>query len=113
LIGGLLILSLVAFVLLGRRPEGEIALVEVDGRTIGQFPLREERTVKALGPLGITEIRIEGRGVEVVRSPCTQQFCVRTRRICRKGQIIACVPNRVMVHIPGGDERHGVDAVTR
>ena len=112
MIGALLALSLVAFILLGRRPEGEVTLVEVDGRTVGRFPLRGERIVEVSGPLGGAEIRIEDGGVEFVRSPCVQQFCVRTGRIARKGQIIACVPNRVVIRIPdgGGD---GVDAVTR
>ena len=105
--------SLVAFVLLARRPEGDLVLVEVDGRPIGRFSLRRERMVNASGPLGVTEIQIEDGGVEVVRSPCVQQFCVRTGRIARKGQIIACVPNRVVVRIPGGDGADGVDAVTR
>lgn len=113
MIGILLALSVISFVLFAHKPEGGAALVQVDGRTIGRFPLTTERIVEAIGPLGVTEIRIGDRGAEVIRSPCTQQFCVRVGRIRRKGQIIACVPNRVVVQILGGDGALEIDAVTR
>ena len=66
------------------------------------YPLDEDRTIEALGPLGATEIHIAKGGVFVHDSPCTNKVCIAMGTIRTTGQFVACLPNRVFVRITGG-----------
>jgi hypothetical protein len=39
--------------------------------------------------------------VQVISSPCPEKICVKTGRISKPGQWIACLPNRVFISIRG------------
>ena len=91
---------------------GEAALVEVEGRRAGRFSLHTPRTVEVRGSLGITAVQIDDGYARVVRSPCPHQICVKAGRIKRSGQIVACIPNRVVLRIEGRSDGQ-VDAVTQ
>lgn len=66
------------------------------------YPLSEDRVVDARGPLGLTDIHIEGGQVWVDESPCTNKVCIAMGHIHQGGQYVACLPNRVFVRITGG-----------
>jgi len=66
------------------------------------YPLNEDRTIEAQGPLGVTEVRVVGGGVFVDDSPCTNKVCIAMGTIRASGQFVACLPNRVFVRITGG-----------
>ena len=55
-------------------------------------------------------IRITRDGVYIVEASCRNQLCVRSGKQFRPGQIIACLPNRVLIRLVGLEEG-GVDAV--
>ena len=66
------------------------------------FPLTEDRTVEAKGPLGSTEIHIAQGKVWVHDSPCINKVCIAMGAISQSGQYVACLPNRIFVRITGG-----------
>jgi len=103
LIGLLLCWGLSSLLLPGRGP-GKWALIEAEGRTLGRFPLKGDEDVSVPGPLGITQIRIEGEKVWVVDSPCPHKLCVKMGKKIRAGAVIVCVPNRVIVRVEGRKE---------
>ncbi len=57
-------------------------------------------------------IEVRDGAVRVLESDCRQQTCVDTRWIRRPGQVIACVPNRVLVVVDSKDAP-SLDAITR
>jgi hypothetical protein len=76
-------------------------------RSAGQtwfFPLASEETLAVPGPLGDTVIEISRGGTRVVSSPCANQTCVAAGHIRRRGQWTACLPNKVLVVIEGGED---------
>jgi len=85
------------------------------GRTLlARYPLHVRQPVHytALGDLGPAEIEIDERGVHFTDSPCHGKNCIRAGHRHRIGDVIACVPNRILVAINGGhDSRMGFDAV--
>lgn len=108
LIGLLVCVSLSAF-LLPRRGPGEWALIEANGRQIGRFPLKGEENIAVQGPLGRTQIRIAEGKVWVVNSPCPHKLCVKMGKKDRAGEVIVCVPNKVIVKVEG---RKDFDSIT-
>jgi hypothetical protein len=65
------------------------------------YPLDAQTTLRVPGPLGETVVVIEDGTVRVVRSPCPEKICIKTGRISKPGQWIACLPNRVFISIRG------------
>ena len=99
----ILVLSLVL-----RRP-GAVAVVEVDGQTVGEYALDTDGTFVLNG--GTNTLVIEGGAAFVVNSDCPDRTCEHTGRVRYVGQSIVCLPNRLSVTIRGEAEG-GVDLVS-
>jgi hypothetical protein len=65
------------------------------------FPLDENRTFVAEGPLGGTLVAISDGEAHVVDSPCKEKICIQAGQIKKAGEWIACLPNKVLVAIKG------------
>jgi len=51
------------------------------------------------GPLGITKLAVDEQGVRVVDSPCPLKICMGMGPIRHSNELIACIPNRILVRI--------------
>ncbi len=72
----------------------------------GQPPIYFE----AEGDLGLSEIIMDADGVRMAASPCSSQRCVLSGTHHHAGDLIACVPNKILIIIRGSrDDRY--DAV--
>lgn len=95
----------------GRRPEPSgsvVAVVRSGEDELARLDLALD-TVVSLSDVGMRlEVR-EGR-IRVVESDCPQQICVTAGWIGRPGQVIACVPNKVLVTIES-EEAPFLDAI--
>lgn len=80
---------------------GQAAVVRVDNEVVATLALHEERELVVQGPLGETVIQVQAGKVRVVRDPGPRQLCVLQGWISRAGEALVCLPNRVMVQIPG------------
>lgn len=89
------------------------AVVTVDGREFASFPLSEDKEIVIHGALGMDNTLVirEGKAA-VTDSKCPDKLCVYQGPIERPGQMIVCLPNRVVVEIKG-DADESLDAVAR
>lgn len=103
-----------SFTTLWGRPKGSVVVSESDdGRQI--FSLAEDKGFEIEGPLGITVVEIKAGKVRIVSSPCSAKTCVKMGSAWREGQVLVCVPNRIVLRIEGGlgDDGRSPDAITR
>jgi len=73
---------------------------------IAEYPIPAEGApihVHAKGDIGVSDIVIDRHGVHFAHSPCTGKQCVLAGTRDHPGDIIACVPNRIMVSIQGAN----------
>jgi hypothetical protein len=105
----LLVLTAASFSLLGQRPAGAWVVVERDGRLLFRAPLDEDRSVYLPGPLGESRLQILDGRARILDSPCPHKVCLGMGGVFRQGQLIACVPNRLIVHIEGEKEQGSPD----
>jgi hypothetical protein len=115
LIGCLIFLSLTSYPIIRHMMnEGDTVQIEVNGTLYATMPLHSEQTLSVPGPLGKTEVIIKEGKVFVSASPCRNKICVRTGEISYSGQLIACVPNKVVIRVIGkADPDLPYDAITR
>lgn len=67
------------------------------------LPLAGEpaKSFKIEGELGSAEILLDADGVRMASSPCSAQRCVYSGAHRHAGDMIACVPNRILITIRG------------
>jgi len=101
----------------GRTPIGSAApiqaVVSVGGTQVLTVDLRQD----GLYPLDLAEghmvVEVLDGAVRVRESGCPDQVCVLTGWIRHPGEMIICVPYRVVVQIPQAPQGRGPDAILR
>ena len=110
LVGILLLAAILIFLYVRSGQEtGAVAVVTVDGEEVGRYPLNKSGTFSLNGGSNILVI---GDGMAwVSEANCPDKICMGMGKISRNGEFIACLPNRVLIVIEGGEET-GVDGLT-
>lgn len=92
------------FAVVGLRQPGQAVLVKQGEDTVFTAPLAHRRIAELNGPLGVTRLEIDNGEARIVDSPCPYKVCISMGKISRQDEIIACVPNRLLVQVTGVDE---------
>ena len=95
------LLVAVSFVLIPRGAQGQRVVVERDGAVVFTGELSRDKTVTLSGPLGDTVLQISAGSVRVLSSPCPAKVCIRTGEIHSHGELLACVPNHLVIRVEG------------
>ena len=86
------------------------ARIYVEGELFETLNLRDSVQIQIESSLGYNAVEIEGSGVRMVLADCRSQDCIRMGTITRQGQIIACLPNRVVIRLDGMPGEDDFDA---
>jgi len=102
----LLGISLTGLLWVATTAEGTRVVVTSGGQTSFTAPLNQPRTVDLDGPLGQTHLVIDNQGARITGSPCPRKICISMGTAKQTGDLLACVPNRILVRIdsPVGEE---------
>ncbi len=86
------------------------AMAEIyhDDTLLATYPLPQPGepsiTLQLEGELGLSDIVIDEHGARIASSPCTSQRCVLSGSHKHAGDIIACVPNKILITLRGSSE---------
>jgi len=92
------------------------AMAEIyHGKTLlASYPLPQHGeqaiTLQVEGELGISDIIIDEHGARIASSPCSSQRCVLSGSHSHSGDIVACVPNKILIVLRGSGAS-GFDAI--
>lgn len=75
-------------------------------------PLASDAVLEIDGALGTVIVCVRDGAVRVSESGCPDHVCIDTGAVREHGEVIACVPNRVIVRV-GGEATDGLDARVR
>ena len=98
---------LVSFLLPLQQVRGTRVVISSGNQVLFFAPLDQDRQVDLTGPLGETRIQILGGGVSVLSSPCAKKICVGMGIARHVGDLIACVPNQMVIRIDGAEAKQG------
>ena len=109
----LIVLSLLSIVLSNLIFAGgsaEYALVEVNGKHFGTYLLHEKdgKTLDVKTEFGYNKIGIENGMVRIIEADCPDRLDVLAGGISRTGEMLVCLPNRLVVRILGEGEVDGL-----
>ena len=85
-------------------------VITLDGAVYAAIPLDED-TVFTIedGKGGYNVIQVENGTVRVSEANCSNQVCVNTGTVSHTGEVIACLPHRLILSVSSGNEE--VDAI--
>ncbi len=90
-------------------PGGETLVnISVNGEKFESIPLTVSngnlrREIE--GSNGLTVVEIKDRRVRVISSACPDKICIHSGWIDRPGQMLVCLPNRVVVKIESNEQQ--------
>ena len=90
---------------------GESVIVMVDGREEMRIPLDATEKILVEGRIGLSEIRVESGRVWIEEAPCPHKTCMKMGKIRLPGDVLVCIPNRIVLRIEGENEKQ-LDGVT-
>lgn len=91
------------------KKEGSFAVVEINGVTVGEYPLNQNGEYPLNG--GTNVLVIENGTAYLNYSNCPDHTCEKNGKIKYVGQTIVCLPNKVSITVTG-DAEGGVDLVS-
>lgn len=95
------VLVALSFLILLRQTSGARVVVSSDDRIVFVAPLDKDQRVELEGPLGVTVLQIENGAARIISSPCPHKVCMRMGEASHVGDLLACVPNKLVISIEG------------
>ncbi len=85
----------------GAGDAGLAAIITVNHREVATVELNKASAFNVQGALGEITLQIEKNSIRVRRSACPNQVCVKQGAARRSGEILVCVPNRLVILLRG------------
>jgi hypothetical protein len=110
---GLILIGFVIglFLLRSSAIAGQTVSIFNENRELYRLLILEDRTIAVQGEIGETVVKIEHGKVWIESAPCPHQLCKNMGKISRSGEIIVCIPNKLIIRIEGRGE-HSIDGMT-
>lgn len=86
-------------------------VIEVDGKIYGKYDLPEEKnsnTLEINTKYGYNKVVMENNGVYVTESSCPKKEEILQGKIQKPGEMLVCLPNRLLIKIMGESEVDGL-----
>lgn len=92
--------------------------VQIDGKQVDWIPLIPENEGKRYPyktQYGTNTVEIINQKVHILEADCPDQLCIHQGFIDQSGQILVCLPHRLVVEIQesGKNQQSGIDAMVR
>lgn len=92
----------------GNDKETKYISIQVDGKEISRVQMTPEMVGKQYviqTEFGRNVIEVGDDFVHVIEADCPDKLDVKQGKISRVGEVIVCLPNRLMIEIVGADEK--------
>lgn len=91
---------------------GTYAIIEQDGETVAELDLtKDTELVLNDGNGGSNTITVHSGQISVSEANCPDLVCVRTGAISQTGEVIACLPHKLIITI-SSDQTDSLDGLT-
>lgn len=86
--------------------QGLVAVVTVDGEEYASLPLEKDSQLLIKNKDGGTNLLVIKDGeAYIAEANCSNQVCVNTGKINEEGELIVCLPHKVVVTIENNKDR--------
>ena len=92
--------------------EGQYIVISVDNEVYKTYSLDQtvSEQIRIETKNGVNTIHIGDGCVYMKSSSCKDQICVHQGKICRPGEMIVCLPNKIVIEVTG--ENKNLDVIS-
>jgi len=86
-----------------------VAVVEVNGKVYGEYSLQEKsgKTLEIRTEFGYNKIEIKNGSLSITETSCPDGLEMKAGSIQKSGEMLVCLPNRLVAYIRGEKEVDG------
>lgn len=88
------------------------ALVQIDSSVEYEIDLKKDQTIVLDEFNPSVKIKVESNGLRIIQNDCEQKICIKMGAISEPGQMIVCVPKKILIFVPVGNDKHRIKAIT-
>jgi len=92
--------------------EGKTALIQLDNSVEYELDLSREKLIDLNEFSPPVRVQIRNNSIRIIQNDCEQKLCIKMGAISEPGQMIVCVPKRILIFIPIGNNEHRINAIT-
>lgn len=90
-----------------------IAIIEINGEIKYRIDLKAAKNYLLEDFDTPVKVTVRDHRIAVTENDCNQKVCIRMGYISRPGQMIACVPKKLLIYIPAHHEaQDSINAIT-
>lgn len=89
------------------------ALIQIDNNLKYELDLEKNQifNLKEFDPAVVIEVH--NQAIRIVRNDCDKKICLKMGFISKPGQVIVCVPKKILIYIPTDNDQHqSIKAIT-
>ena len=86
-------------------PAGARVRIKYDQQLLETVSLNDPQVIHINGALGESVLEIKDQQVRFLSSPCSSKLCVLHGWLHQSGEVMACLPNRVIIEVIGNDKK--------
>lgn len=88
--------------------------IQVEGKEVEKIIFDKAvvgRTMKIKTDYGFAEVEIGDGEVWLNSSTCPDQLCIKSGKISRSGEMLVCLPNKIVVEVKNNNDGNKIDIV--
>ena len=95
----ILTMTILSLIPLTNFETGNRVVISVDGKIYREIDLNISESIRIETPDGFNEIQIDSGEVYISKADCPDKTCIRTGKISKAGDVIACLPHKMLIEI--------------
>lgn len=106
--------ELIFGVMMGKDYNGTYAEITLDEKPYKKILLSEHRGEEQINvktEYGYNIIEIKDNSVAIIESDCPDKTCIKSGFITKPGQLLVCLPHKLMVEIKSNDTEKNIDII--
>ena len=106
--------ELIFGVMMGKNYNGTYAEITLDGKPYKKILLSEhigEEQIDVKTDYGYNIIEIKDASIAIIDSDCPDKTCIKSGFISKPGQLLVCLPHKLMVEIKSNDTEKNIDVI--
>lgn len=112
---GLFLLAGVYFLFFWFKPQdhgNSIAYIQIDNNVAYQINLNQDRFIILDEFDPPVEVEVRNHSIAIIRNDCVQKVCIKMGFVSQTGEMIVCIPKKILIFIPSHHQSRDINAIT-